>query len=128
MRAIAKLSPEPGLQMIDVPVPTPGINDVLIKIKQTSICGTDVHIYNWDSWAQKTIKPPMVIGHEFVGIGGHEFGQLLQSPRCAHHGLHFNPVPQQHDVNESGQLPKEHLARQPEDDCAAVKIRRRHGN
>jgi|UniRef100_UPI00404905DF threonine 3-dehydrogenase len=67
MRAIAKLSPEPGLQMIDVPVPTPGINDVLIKIKQTSICGTDVHIYNWDSWAQKTIKPPMVIGHEFVG-------------------------------------------------------------
>lgn len=48
-------------------MPKPGINDVLIKIKQTSICGTDVHIYNWDSWAEKTIKPPMVIGHEFVG-------------------------------------------------------------
>jgi threonine 3-dehydrogenase len=68
MRAIAKLQPGPGLQMTEVPVPTPGINDVLIKIKKTSICGTDVHIYNWDAWAQKTIKPPMVIGHEFVGV------------------------------------------------------------
>ena len=68
MRAIAKLTPAPGLQMIEVPVPTPGINDVLIKIKKTSICGTDIHIYNWDDWSQKTIKPPMVIGHEFVGV------------------------------------------------------------
>jgi threonine 3-dehydrogenase len=53
--------------MVDVPKPEYGINDVLIKIKKTSICGTDVHIYNWDEWAQRTIKPPMVIGHEFVG-------------------------------------------------------------
>jgi threonine 3-dehydrogenase len=68
MRAIAKLTPAPGLQMIEVPVPTPGINDVLIKVKKTSICGTDIHIYNWDDWSQKTIKPPMVIGHEFVGV------------------------------------------------------------
>ena len=67
MRAIAKLRPGPGLDLIEVPVPRPGINDVLIKIKKTSICGTDVHIYNWDAWAQQTIKPPMVIGHEFVG-------------------------------------------------------------
>jgi len=67
MRAIAKLKPGPGLQLTEVPVPIPGINDVLIKIKKTSICGTDVHIYNWDAWAEKTIKPPMVIGHEFVG-------------------------------------------------------------
>ncbi|MBS0630919.1 MAG: L-threonine 3-dehydrogenase [Verrucomicrobia bacterium] len=67
MRAIAKLTAGPGLQMTEVPVPEPGINDVLIKIKKTSICGTDVHIYNWDSWAEKTIKAPMVIGHEFVG-------------------------------------------------------------
>lgn len=67
MQAIAKLTPAPGVQLIEVPVPKPGINDVLIKIKQTSICGTDVHIYNWDNWAQETIKPPMVIGHEFVG-------------------------------------------------------------
>lgn len=67
MQAIAKLTPEPGVQLTEVPMPKPGINDVLIKIKQTSICGTDVHIYNWDTWAQETIKPPMVIGHEFVG-------------------------------------------------------------
>jgi threonine 3-dehydrogenase len=67
MRAIAKLQPGPGLDLIEVPVPRPGINDVLIKIKRTAICGTDVHIFNWDAWAQQTIKPPMVIGHEFVG-------------------------------------------------------------
>ncbi len=68
MRAIAKLTAGPGLQMTEVPVPVPGINDVLIKVKKTSICGTDVHIYNWDTWAEKTIHPPMVIGHEFVGV------------------------------------------------------------
>ncbi|MCW5547790.1 MAG: L-threonine 3-dehydrogenase [Opitutaceae bacterium] len=68
MRAIAKLNPGPGLQMTEVPVPEPGVNDVLIKVKKTSICGTDIHIYNWDDWAQKTIKTPMVVGHEFVGV------------------------------------------------------------
>jgi threonine 3-dehydrogenase len=68
MRAIAKLTPGPGLQLTEVPVPTPGINDVLIKIKKTSICGTDIHIYNWDAWAEKTIQTPMVVGHEFVGV------------------------------------------------------------
>ncbi len=67
MRAIAKLAPGPGLSLTEVPVPTPGVNDVLIKVKKTSICGTDIHIYNWDAWAEKTIKTPMVIGHEFVG-------------------------------------------------------------
>ncbi len=68
MRAIAKLKAGPGLELVEVPVPEPGINDVLIRVKKTSICGTDVHIYNWDAWAEKTIKPPMVIGHEFVGV------------------------------------------------------------
>jgi threonine 3-dehydrogenase len=68
MRAIAKLRAGPGLELTETPVPTPGINDVLIKVRKTSICGTDVHIYNWDAWAEKTIKPPMVIGHEFVGV------------------------------------------------------------
>jgi threonine 3-dehydrogenase len=67
MRAISKLQPGPGLELTEVPVPVPGINDVLIKVKRTSICGTDVHIYNWDAWAAATIKTPMVIGHEFVG-------------------------------------------------------------
>jgi threonine 3-dehydrogenase len=78
MRAIAKMRPGPGLEFIEAPVPRPGINDVLIRIKKTSICGTDVHIYNWDAWAQQTIKPPMVIGHEFVGeiveVGGNVQG------------------------------------------------------
>jgi threonine 3-dehydrogenase len=67
MKALVKKYPKPGLWLDDVPVPEPGINDVLIKIQKTSICGTDVHIYNWDDWAQKTIHPPMVIGHEYVG-------------------------------------------------------------
>jgi len=53
--------------MDEVPVAEMGINDVLIRIRKTSICGTDVHIYNWDEWARKTIKTPMVIGHEYVG-------------------------------------------------------------
>jgi threonine 3-dehydrogenase len=68
MRAIAKLRAGEGLDLVEVPVPEPGINDVLIKVKKTSICGTDLHIYNWDAWAAKTIHPPMVIGHEFVGV------------------------------------------------------------
>ncbi len=67
MKALVKKSPEPGLWLENVPTPQIGINDVLIKIHKTSICGTDLHIFNWDAWAQKTIKPPMVIGHEFVG-------------------------------------------------------------
>lgn len=67
MKALVKTKPEEGLWLEDVPVPEIGINDVLIRIEKTAICGTDVHIYNWDEWSQKTIKPPMVIGHEFVG-------------------------------------------------------------
>ena len=67
MKALVKSKSEPGLWLADVPVPQIGINDVLIKIRKTSICGTDVHIYNWDQWAQKTIPVPMTIGHEFVG-------------------------------------------------------------
>jgi threonine 3-dehydrogenase len=67
MRALVKKHPEPGLWLEDVPIPQPGINDVLIKIHKTAICGTDVHIWNWDAWAQRTIPVPMVVGHEFVG-------------------------------------------------------------
>ena len=67
MKAIVKAKADIGLELQDVPVPEIGINDVLIKIHKTSICGTDVHIYNWDAWAKKTIPVPMVIGHEFVG-------------------------------------------------------------
>ena len=66
MKALVKSKPEPGLWMKDVPVPEIGINDVLIKIHKAAICGTDIHIFNWDRWSQKTIKTPMVIWHEFV--------------------------------------------------------------
>lgn len=67
MKALVKSKAEPGLWLEDIPVPSIGINDVLIGVVKTSICGTDVHIWNWDAWAQKTIKVPMAIGHEFVG-------------------------------------------------------------
>lgn len=67
MKALVKSKSEMGLWMADVPKPACGVNDVLIKVMRTGICGTDVHIYNWDAWAQKTIKIPTVIGHEFVG-------------------------------------------------------------
>jgi threonine 3-dehydrogenase len=67
MPALVKKSREPGLWLEDVPRPAIGINDVLIKVLRTGICGTDLHIYKWDAWAQKTIPVPMVVGHEFVG-------------------------------------------------------------
>ena len=67
MRALVKAKPKVGLWMETVPVPEVGPNDVLIRVKKSAICGTDVHIWNWDHWAQKTIPVPMVVGHEFVG-------------------------------------------------------------
>jgi threonine 3-dehydrogenase len=68
MKALVKKFPKPGLWLEEVPVPEYGKNDVLIKIQKTAICGTDIHIYNWDEWASKTIPVPMVVGHEYVGI------------------------------------------------------------
>ena len=67
MKAIAKVAPQKGVELVDKPMPEMGINDVLIKIKKTAICGTDVHIYEWNAWAQEEIKPPLTIGHEYVG-------------------------------------------------------------
>ncbi len=67
MRALVKARAEPGLWLEDVPEPEIGINDVLIRVRKTGICGTDLHIHAWDAWAQKTIPVPLVIGHEFVG-------------------------------------------------------------
>ena len=67
MDAIVKPSAAPGLELRQVPVPTPGPGEVLIKIHKTAICGTDVHIYDWNEWSTQHIKPPMVIGHEYVG-------------------------------------------------------------
>jgi threonine 3-dehydrogenase len=67
MRALVKSRAEPGLWLEDVPEPEHGINDVLIRVRRTGICGTDVHIERWDAWAERTIPVPLVIGHEFVG-------------------------------------------------------------
>jgi threonine 3-dehydrogenase len=67
MKALVKRESEKGLWLEDVAEPEVGINDVLVKINRTAICGTDMHIYNWDSWAQATIPVPIVVGHEFVG-------------------------------------------------------------
>ncbi len=85
MKALAKLRAEPGIWMIDEPVPAPGPNDVLIQVTKSAICGTDIHIFNWDAWAQATIPVPMVVGHEFVGrvaelgshVSGFEIGQRV---------------------------------------------------
>ena len=68
MRALVKAKPEPGIWMQDIRRPEPGHNDVLIRVSKTAICGTDMHIYNWDEWAAKTIPVPMAVGHEFVGV------------------------------------------------------------
>src|SRR5580658_358707 len=67
MKALVKRNREPGIWLEDVPEPVMGVNDVLIRVHKTGICGTDLHIYNWDAWAQRTIPVPMVVGHEFVG-------------------------------------------------------------
>lgn len=68
MRAIGKLSRAAGINLYEAEKPEIGPNDVLVKIKKTAICGTDIHIFQWDDWAQKTIIPPMTIGHEFMGV------------------------------------------------------------
>ncbi|MCL2703768.1 MAG: L-threonine 3-dehydrogenase [Defluviitaleaceae bacterium] len=78
MKALVKKHPEQGLWLDQVPIPEPGPNDVLIKIRKTAICGTDVHIYEWDEWAKRTIPVPMTVGHEFVGeVAG--FGSNVKS-------------------------------------------------
>ena len=85
MKALVKSKREPGLWLEDIETPKVGINDVLIRVLRTGICGTDVHIYKWDQWAQKTIPVPMAIGHEFVGrvaevgsnVAGFEKGDIV---------------------------------------------------
>ena len=67
MKALVKARREPGLWMEDVPAPEPGDGEVVIRVRKTSICGTDLHIHHWDAWAQATIPVPMVVGHEFMG-------------------------------------------------------------
>jgi threonine 3-dehydrogenase len=68
MHALVKQRAAPGIELSDIPKPVVGHNDVLIQVKRTAICGTDMHIYNWDAWAQKTIPVPMAVGHEYCGV------------------------------------------------------------
>lgn len=95
MRALVKARPEPGLWLDEVEIPRPGNHDVLIRVKKTSICGTDIHIFDWDPWAAATIETPMVVGHEFTGeivrigadVEGLEIGQRVSGEghiTCGH--------------------------------------------
>ncbi|MCE9922017.1 L-threonine 3-dehydrogenase [Hafnia paralvei] len=95
MKALSKLKAEEGIWMTDVPKPELGHNDIMIKIRKTAICGTDVHIYNWDEWSQKTIPVPMVVGHEYVGeivaigqeVKGYKIGERVSGEghiTCGH--------------------------------------------
>lgn len=68
MFALVKTRPEKGLELTRIPIPRPGHGEVLIRIRKTAICGTDLHIYNWDEWSQRNIVPPLTIGHEYVGV------------------------------------------------------------
>lgn len=89
MKALVKAKREPGIWMKDVAKPTCGVHDVLIKIEKTAICGTDLHIYNWDAWAEATIPVPMTIGHEFYGKiveVGHEVHALKVGQRVSGEG------------------------------------------
>ncbi|MGB0515245.1 MAG: L-threonine 3-dehydrogenase, partial [Wenzhouxiangellaceae bacterium] len=87
MRALVKAEAAPGITMREVPVPSPGPGEVLVKLEKTAICGTDLHIYKWDEWSRRTIKPPLVIGHEFVGriteigvgVSGYQEGQRVSA-------------------------------------------------
>ena len=119
MRALAKLRPEEGLTMIDAPVPEIGPDDVLIRVNKTGICGTDIHIWNWDGWASATVPVPMIIGHEFAGeiiqLGQNVKGLTL-GQRCTGEGhltgstsrqsragnFHLDPGTRGIGVNEQG--------------------------
>ena len=89
MKALVKAKAEPGLWMEDRPVPEIGPDDVLIRIHKTGICGTDVHIWNWDDWAQRTVPVPLVTGHEFAGeivARGRDVTDLAVGQRCSGEG------------------------------------------
>ena len=119
MKALVKKFPEAGIWMDEVEKPVPGHNDVLIKVEMTAICGTDLHIYKWDEWSQKTIKPPLVIGHEFVGeivemgqeVKGYSIGERVSAEghivcgvcrNCRAGTQHLCPNTQGIGVNRNG--------------------------
>ncbi|MGB8623790.1 MAG: L-threonine 3-dehydrogenase [Paracoccaceae bacterium] len=119
MKALAKSKPEPGLWMVEAPVPEIGPDDVLIRIHKTGICGTDIHIWNWDDWAARTVPVPLITGHEFAGeiveIGS-DVEDLTIGQRCSGEGhligrqsrqsragkFHLDPATRGIGVNEPG--------------------------
>jgi threonine 3-dehydrogenase len=146
MKALVKSRREPGLWMEDVPVPEIGPNDVLIRIHKSAICGTDMHIWNWDAWSQKTIPVPMVVGHEYVGriakvgpeVEGYKVGDRVSGEghivcghcrNCKAGKRHLCPNTQGVGVNRPGSfaeylsLPATNLFKVPEsisDDLASI--------
>ena len=98
MDALTKPAAGPGLTLAQVPEPKIGINDVLIRVERTGICGTDLHIYDWDDWAQKTIPVPLVVGHEFVGeiveVGSNVTDFHAGRPRQRRGPRRLRPLPQ----------------------------------
>nr|WP_122465622.1 L-threonine 3-dehydrogenase [Brevundimonas lutea] len=120
MKALAKMRPEEGLDLIEAPVPTPGPDDVLIKVKRASVCGTDIHIWNWDEWSQKNVPVPMITGHEFAGdiveigkdvdrrlkvgqrvsVEGHVIDLNSEAARAGH--FHLDPATMGIGVNRQG--------------------------
>ncbi|WP_108782841.1 L-threonine 3-dehydrogenase [Pontivivens insulae] len=119
MQALAKTVAAPGLELIDAPVPEIGPDDVLIRINRTGICGTDIHIWNWDDWASKTVPVPLITGHEFAGeivdlgrnVTGYQIGQRCsgeghlighQSRQSRAGKFHLDPETRGIGVNEQG--------------------------
>lgn len=119
MNALLKPTAGPGLELRQVPIPEPGPGEVLIKIHKTAICGTDIHIYNWDNWAQQNIKPPVIIGHEYVGevyklgsgVTSFTVGQRVSGeghitcgtcPDCKSGNIQFCPKTNSVGVNRNG--------------------------
>ena len=105
MRALVKAKAERGIWLQEIETPAVGPNDVLIEVLKTGICGTDVHIYNWNEWARKTIPVPMPVGHEFVGFveeigGGRVAVQVLVEPGQSPHM--FEPTPRQYSRTSLG--------------------------
>jgi len=120
MKALAKTSPTEGLDLIEAPIPVAGPEDVLIRVHRTAVCGTDIHIWNWDEWSQKNVPMPMITGHEFAGeivavgssidrplkIGqrvsaaGHVINLNSEAARAGH--FHLDPATRGIGVNRQG--------------------------
>ena len=99
MQAVVKAKAAPGIELREVPVPTPGPGEVLVRVQTASVCGTDLHIYNWDPWAKGRIHPPLIPGHEFCGavagvgrgVTTVKEGDLVSAARVAFGGISYKP-------------------------------------